>query len=1096
MKFIIDTGATHSIINPGLCNPKWKTKTGSLTLKTLQNLVKTTTTYKVPLFSELGDPNEKIDLIECKFHDFYDGIIGNDILKRFKAVINYTTDTLYIDGRQIKLLYGKTKAVQFVVCQENGLTHISEQRNSKNELILREGLYDVQNFKIEIQTSLDCPSVVSITNSTKVDAKNFCITNEEFLQTEPALDQIRTSHMNSEEKNVILNLVKRYHNIFYQPGSNLTFTNAIKHKINTINDTPIHSKSYRYPYIHKEEVQNQIQEMLDNGIIQHSTSPYSAPIWIVPKKEDASGKKKWRLVVDYRKLNDVTIDDRYPIPNIEEILDKLGKCMYFTTIDLAKGFYQIEVDEKDVHKTAFTVEGGHYEFLRMPFGLKTAPATFQRLMNTILKEYINKICLVYLDDIIIFSTSLQEHTQSLKLIFNRLEEANLKIQLDKSEFFKRETEFLGHIVTQNGIKPNPKKIECVINFPLPNTTKQIKQFLGLTGYYRKFIKDYSLIAKPMTIFLKKGAKINSTDQRYQHSFNTFKKLLTNDPILVYPDFSKPFTLTTDASNFALGAILSQDDHPICYASRTLNEHEINYSTIEKELLAIIWATKYFRPYLFGRKFIIETDHRPLTWLFSIKEPNSKLVRWRLKLSEFDYQIKYKKGKKNSNADALSRIEQEIPKINLIHSQDPIIKESSSPINMFKTQIIVKKILSGSAKIKTKKIFKNVRKTIGIKTFDREYAVTLLKTHFDPNHINAIIIDDVFYEIFHNTYLELFSENKNIRVTRCTKILEDVEDEIKLTNLIEKEHLDKNHRGIQAVFEELKTQIYNPKLKLRITQFINNCEICTLEKYDRKPPKIPFKITETPKKPHEIIHIDVFYTLGKTLFMTIIDKFSKFAVAYQLLGRTWTEFKTKLLQYINTYGKIKKIIVDNELGFKAIPMRQFLSDENIDIHFTSNSNHTSNADIERLHNTINEHIRLLRHNKQNKDETIDEKIIRIIGFYNNTIHSTTGIRPMDFVNGKIHEDRYSDIYEKIVSKKEEYIRRLNKDRKDVDLEEGTNFIREIRGGKNHRKYRKIDAIKLDDEHIASKTTGHKYYKTHVRPKKNHQDKDNPTITTNK
>lgn len=194
----------------------------------------------------------------------------------------------------------------------------------------------------------------------------------------------------------------------------------------------------------------------------------------MPKKDDASGLKKWRLVVDYRKLNEKTIDDRFPIPNIEEILDKLGRCMYFTTLDLAKGFHQVEIDERDIHKTAFSVEGGHYEFLRMPFGLKTAPATFQRLMNSILGDLVNKICLVYLDDIIVYSTSLQEHVNSLRLVLNRLKDANLKIQGDKCEFFRRETEFLGHVITQKGIKPNPKKVECVSNYPLPKTPKQIK----------------------------------------------------------------------------------------------------------------------------------------------------------------------------------------------------------------------------------------------------------------------------------------------------------------------------------------------------------------------------------------------------------------------------------------------------------------------------------------------------------------------------------------------------------------------------------------------------------------------------------------------
>lgn len=453
-------------MNPGLCNPKWKIRTDPLTLRTLQNQVKTTTVYKVPLFPELGDENEKMNLIECKFHDYYDGIIGNDILIRFKAIIDYSDNKLLINNIETPLQYAGKHTVQFIMPEESGLVHLTEQRNGKGELLLDEGIYNIQNFKLEIQTTATSYDIIHLNDSdtTLVNAKNFCIFNEEYQQTEPILQQIRTSHMNSEEEYEILKIIKKHKNTFYHPNSNLTFTNAIKHKINTHNNIPIYAKSYRYPFIHKEEVQKQIQEMLESGIIRPSSSPYSAPIWIVPKKEDASGTKKWRLVVDYRKLNEATIDDRYPIPNIDEILDKLGKSMYFTTLDLAKGFYQIEVDETDIHKTAFSVEGGHYEFLRMPFGLKTAPATFQRLMNNVLKDHIGKICLVYLDDIIIFSTSLQEHVQSLKLIFQCLEEANLKVQLDKSEFCKRETEFLGHVVTRDGVRPNPSRSIVSLTF--------------------------------------------------------------------------------------------------------------------------------------------------------------------------------------------------------------------------------------------------------------------------------------------------------------------------------------------------------------------------------------------------------------------------------------------------------------------------------------------------------------------------------------------------------------------------------------------------------------------------------------------------------
>lgn len=1042
-------------MNPNICHPRWIQKIEPITIKTLQHRITLYEKAIIPTFEEFGTNLERIEFYIIKFHEFYDGLIGNDLLRAMKAKICFKTNTIRL---------GENKIPLYIKSDE-------------------EKLDDENNYIKELHKN-------GIMN-TEINSMEFNFVSN----SKPINDQIRTEHLNSEERSQLLHVINKYRDIFYHENEKLSFTSAIKHRIRTTNNAPIFSKSYRYPYVHKKEVEDQIRDMLENKIIRNSSSPYSAPIWIVPKKADASGKQKWRLVVDYRKLNEVTIDDKFPIPNIDEILEKLGRSQYFTTLDLAKGFHQIEIEEEDIHKTAFSVEGGHYEFLRMPFGLKTAPATFQRLMNNILHDFINKICLVYLDDIIIFSTSLQEHINSLTLIFERLRKANLKIQLDKSEFLKKETEFLGHIVTTAGVKPNPKKIECVVNFPIPKTTKQIKQFLGLTGYYRKFIKDYSLIAKPMTKYLKKDCKMNIDDPEYQKSFNTLKTLLTHDPILKYPDFTKTFTLTTDASNYALGAVLSQNNHPICYASRTLNSHEINYSTIEKELLAIIWATKYFRPYLFGRKFTIETDHKPLTWLFSIKEPNSKLVRWRLKLSEFDYEIKYKKGTKNTNADALSRIETEPVTVNILESNSRIIK-TKSPINMFKNQVIIIKTTSGSLKIKNKCIFGNKRKIVYMKEMDRETAITLLKNHFNPTQLNAILMEEEFYTTFSNTYEELFADNEKFRIIRCTLQTEDVEDENRLAEIIKSEHLDKNHRGIDAVYRELVTRIYNPKLKLRITQFINNCEVCNLEKYDRKPPKIPYKITETPNKPLEVLHIDIFYTLNKNLFMTAIDKFSKFALAFQINGRSWTEFKTKLLQIINTYGKINKIIVDNELGFKAIPMQEFLKKENIDIHYTSNSNHTSNADIERLHNTINEHIRLLRHDKENQGETIEDKMMRIIGFYNNTVHSTTGIKPIDFVNGKVHEDRYKEIHDLIELKKGKYIQKLNENRKDIELENGTNYIKEIRGGKNHNKYRKINAVKIDDDHLQTVRTGHKYYKTHVKPKKKYQDRDNPTVVSTK
>ena len=255
----------------------------------------------------------------------------------------------------------------------------------------------------------------------------------------------------------------------------------------------------------------------------------------------------------------------------------------------------------------------------MPFGLKNAPSTFQRVMDNVLREFLHKSCFVYMDDIVIFSKSLNEHLQYLQAKFKKLRQYNFKVQIEKSKFLRKDVEFLSHVITPQGIKPNPSKIDAIEKYPIPTTTKEIKSFLGLIGYYRRFISNFAKLVSPMTRCLRKNAKINIADPEYLSAFYSCKELLSNAPILAYPDFSKLFVLTTDASNVAIGSVLSQSNRPIGYFSRTLNSAEQNYSTIEKELLAILESTKHFRPYLYGRKFKIETDHNTLVWLHKIKE---------------------------------------------------------------------------------------------------------------------------------------------------------------------------------------------------------------------------------------------------------------------------------------------------------------------------------------------------------------------------------------------------------------------------------------------------------------------------------------------
>lgn len=673
-KLLIDTGCSFSIIRPYIIE-KYHPECiffDKTELKTCTG--KATAEYKalVPPFAEFNTDKD-IEFILYDFHEYFDGLIGFRDLQKLNLSIDIENNRL--KNRKTSIPYYFRDDFSSYKFDLNPLEIITKKvpvNISEGEILIhpynKNGIYipEILTFargglaKIEIHNHLNRHNIITFHGPYSCTPVNNQVEIYNCNLLPPDTDKIdirsliRTEHLNGEEKEAIIELCQEYNDVLQKPKQPLSFTNIIKHHIRTKDEEPCHSKIYRYPKIHKEEITRQIQQMLEEGIIRPSISPWSSPVWIVPKKLDSSGKRKWRIVIDYRKVNEKTIDDRYPIPNINDILDRFGRCRYFTTLDLASGFHQIEMHPDSIEKTAFNTDSGHYEFLRMPFGLKNAPATFQRVMDNVLRHLLNKICLVYMDDVIVFSTSLTEHINNLKQVFQTLRTANLKVQLDKSEFLRKEVEFLGHIVTPEGIRPNSKKIDAIRRFPIPKTQREIKSFLGLIGYYRKFIKNFAKIVKPLTQRLKKGEKI-IIDDNYKHTFEYCKTLLSNEPILAYPDFSKEFQLTTDSSNFALGAVLSQDGHPICYASRTLNPAEQNYSTIEKELLAIVWACKYFRPYLYGQKFTAFSDHKPLEWLFSLKTPNARLHRWRLELEEFDFNVKYKKGKENQAADALSRV---------------------------------------------------------------------------------------------------------------------------------------------------------------------------------------------------------------------------------------------------------------------------------------------------------------------------------------------------------------------------------------------------------------------------------------------------------
>ena len=482
-------------------------------------------------------------------------------------------------------------------------------------------------------------------------------------------DLVDYSYMNKDEESHVRKLIDIYKDRFFMEGDELPCTDFITHKINTIDDIPVNTRQYKFPHALRDEYIKQTRALEQAKIIRPSTSPYNTSVWIVPKKPDAKGNPKWRMVLDFRPLNEKTIADAYPLPNITEIFDLVGRAKWYTVLDLATSFYQIKVEEKDTHKTAFSTPFGHYEFVRMPFGLKNAPATFQRFMDELLRGLQGVILFVYMDDIVIFADTLEEHERRFKLLMERLEFAKLKIQLEKCQFLKRKVHYLGHILSEEGLRPDPKKIEAVEHFPTPRSVKNVRQFLGLAGYYRRFIKDFARIAKPLSRLTEKEIAFE-WDEKAQEAFDVLKKRLCNAPILQFPDLTQPYNITCDASGFAVGGVLSQNgpnktDLPIAYTSRVLRGPELNYEVYEKEALAIVHSvTKAFRSYVYGRKITIYTDHQALVW-FKNANLNTRVQKWRFILSEYDYEIKYKPGKSNSNADALSRNPVEKVNINVI-----------------------------------------------------------------------------------------------------------------------------------------------------------------------------------------------------------------------------------------------------------------------------------------------------------------------------------------------------------------------------------------------------------------------------------------------
>ena len=477
-------------------------------------------------------------------------------------------------------------------------------------------------------------------------------TNKTLSPTLSELLNKTSKRLTGKQKNQVKEFLIQHAILFANDDKELGKTGVVKHKIRTGDRVPIKQPLRRIPVSIREEVDKHIDDMLERDVIEPSVSPWAAGVVLAKTKDGTT-----RFCVDYRKLNDATIKDAYPLPRIDESLDHLSGAQWFSTLDLCSGYWQVELEPEDKAKTAFVTKRGLFQFNVMPFGLCNAPATFERLMETVLSGLQWDICLIYLDDIIVIAKTFEEMLKNLQQVFGRLSSAGLKLKAKKCHLLSEKVDFLGHVVSSGGIAIDPKKTDTMKNWEEPSNASGIRSFLGHCSYYRRYIKDFAAIAKSLNKLTEKSKNFIWTDE-CQQAFNSLKSKI-HSPILAYPNFKEPFVLDTDASNDdATGAVLSQiidgKERVVAYASRILSKSQRKYCVTRKELLAVIYFVKYFRYYLYGKKFTIRTDHSSLKWLLNFKNPEGQLARWTEVLNTYDMVIEHRPGSQHKNADALSR----------------------------------------------------------------------------------------------------------------------------------------------------------------------------------------------------------------------------------------------------------------------------------------------------------------------------------------------------------------------------------------------------------------------------------------------------------
>ena len=1002
---MIDSGAACNCVSRSYVKHNGiETFEGEPYLITLANKTTTTANEICTLTMDVPGMNEQFTCVAIVLPELSssDIILGMPFLEAFNPSINWKNKTLSCNMQKMKMNSNdialrnvsdsSTLLSSFAVVVPTSATANSqpEEMNpqspqSKEETTMNKiGVINYKQARKRLQNSDNQICIIKVTNINHGHSNSNDPSIEvNELQIGPFEDNDWNEEHRTSSDRVYNKFEKQmrthFHDVFAPLPVGLPPKRPHDHRIQLKPGAqPTSKPAYRLAPSELDELRKQLDALLDHGHIRPSHSPFGAPVLFVKKKDGSM-----RMCVDYRALNNITIKNSYPLPLVDELLDRVAGMKYFSKIDLQQGYHQVRMHPDDIEKTSFRTRYGSFEYLVLPFGLCNAPSTFMNMMQDVLRPYLDKFCIIFLDDILIFSRTAEEHEKHVKLILEKLREHKLQAKLEKCEFMKQEIEFLGYKINEQGLGMMDTKVKAILDWPAPTSVKQLRQFLGLAGFYREFIRMFSHIVAPLSSLLKKNVIKWYWTNEHEIAFETIKQRIAAKPTLILPREHLPFVVQTDASGFAIGATLMQNLgkglQPIAFLSHKMLPAETKYPTHEQELLAIVHACKEWRHYLYGKTFTIQTDHKSIVHFKTQQHMSPRQIRWSEYLQQFNYDIEYKVGSENVVADALSRRhdhETNNSNSNTLTTLNTI--STMNTLNHVHTEIEMKQGTELSNRIR--------------QAYELEPEIKLLLEDLSSTSNN---------EKHRNIEYTLTEQGL---ILKGNRILVPDNEEIR-TQIITSCHDDKSaaHPGITKTIELVSRDFYWKHLHRHVKEYVNTCVPCQRNKPSSQTPLGLLQPIPTPEQRFHTWTMDLITQLPRTksghdAIVVWVDKCSKLKHYVPTVTEvTAPKLATLFIDNIvRLHGLPSNIISDRDPRFTSLFWKSLWKQLGTQLSMSTSFHPQSDGQTERQNRTLEESLRAYTNYKQD-DWDIHLSILELA--HNNCIQTSTGFSPIFLTTGQ-------------------------------------------------------------------------------------------------